>query len=561
MNFSYLTRHACGCAGIAVLLSALFPFVAGCTGSSSTNAPSVVSTDAMENEPDGHELLDSALQIFQLQNLGISSDLERGVSLLNQWRRVQQRLGVTFEPTPDEVQQLSSRVPAEWMPELKRSNYTVRDGEFLRDLLLARALQEHAIGQADSELARVLNIFGFVVRNIQLEDEHPDQIPLSTFETFLFGTGTAADRAWLFADMLRQLKIDAVILSTVEDAGKSGPLLVGVLSGSDVLLFDAQAGIPLPGPMATAANGIQRPATLAEVREHPELLRQLDIDADKPYPLTADHITNPSVQIIASTSLWSDRMQGLQSAFIGDRSMVVCDPLIGADGSFERVARFGKNLWTPEQVTVWKYPDEQLGGRQNPSVQQRQTMQRLIDSWNAPLALQVVKGPPQQIRVTPTRTAYRARIAQVRGKYEDAVKSYLVVQIDSKRILSAALDAGAPVEGQSRPKIDPRVVHMHEKAEDDARFWIGVCKFEQGGSNGVRVAADKCRQYLEEHPQGDWRVSVRYLLANCLADQHEFAKAAEQLGEIPAENPQRFGYHWLAKSWKQAAGDATAASK
>jgi len=288
-----------------------------------------------------------------------------------------------------------------------------------------------------------------------------------------------------------------------------------------------------------------------EVREKPELLRQLDISADKPYPLTVEHVTNPRVQVVASASLCSQRMQALQSAFTGDRSMVVCDPLIGSEGAFERVTRFGKNLWTPEQVSMWQYPDEQLAGRQNLSAQQRQTMQRLNDSWNAPLTRS--RNNPQQL--VPTRIAYRARIAQARGKYEDAVKSYLVVQLDCKHVLSPQVRGG----------IDPRIVHMHEQANDDARFWIGLCKFEQGGSGGVRVAADKCRQYLEGYPEGSWRVSARYVLARCLAEQREYAQAAEQLAGIPEDNPQRFGFHWLIRNWQQAgataAGAASAASK
>jgi hypothetical protein len=551
MNVLISPRRAFRWVGAFVLLASGLPILSGCNGSASSSAPIATSSEKSESRADGHELLDAALETFQLQNLGISSDLERGVSLLNQWQQAQKKRGVTFEPAAEQAQQLSSRLPAAWMPEVKRSNYTVRDGDFLRDLLLARALQEHAIGQADSELGRILNVFGFVVRNIQLEGEHPDQLPLSTFETFLFGTGTPADRVWLFADLLRQLKIDAVVLSTVDDANKSGPLLVGVLSGSDVLLFDAQAGIPLPGPGAAVANSVQRPATLAAVREKPELLRQLDISADKPYPLTVEHVTNPRVQIVASTSLCSQRMQALQAAFAGDRSMVVCDPLIGSEGAFERVTRFGKNLWTPEQVSVWEYPEEQLSGRQKLSAQQRQTMQRLNDSWNAPLAR--ARNNPKQF--VPTRIAYRARIAQARGKYEDAVKSYLVVQLDCKQVLSPAV----------RGIIDPRFLHMHEQADDDARFWIGVCKYEQGGPGGVRVAADKCRQYLEDYPEGGWRVSARYLLAQCLANQREFSQAAEQLAGMPEDNPQRFGFHWLVRNWQQtgatATGEGSAASE
>src|SRR5262249_54912927 len=150
---------------------------------------------------------------------------------------------------------------------------------------------------------------------------------------YLLGKGTAQDRAWIFVNILRQMKLDAVLLYPGPPADGASPpadapFLVGVLLDGQVYLFDVALGGPVPATgSSSGATEDSHGATLAEAAGDPQVLKQLDVGESRPYPIRAADLARPGVVIVGESSLWSPRMEALQTQFVGDRAMIISDPL------------------------------------------------------------------------------------------------------------------------------------------------------------------------------------------------------------------------------------------
>src|SRR6185437_1708216 len=145
-----------------------------------------------------------------LQRLGRTTAVSDGVSRLNDWQRACGSDIATAEfKLPPEVGKLLSDEKARSLAETR---FTLRDGEHIRDCLLERTISGYAVGDGQTDLEKVTNVFGHVVRAIGLVPQPLHDLPLTVYELSLLGKGTAADRAWIFASILRQLKIDAVLI-------------------------------------------------------------------------------------------------------------------------------------------------------------------------------------------------------------------------------------------------------------------------------------------------------------------------------------------------------------
>lgn len=554
---SRLAAHVC--TGVIVLSAALASCGCEKTGTATSKTKPDAGAESSAAAPvDNHcrDLMQSIVGTFELSQLGVSSDLNQAVSLMNQWARSCRAADAqAFMLTPASAGALAPYLSIQEFKAVEHGNYTMRDGQHLRNCRLFRTLQERNMGKTSSELGRIANLFKHVVRNLDLVEQHRDGIPLSIFETYLIGHGTAEDRAWLFGSMLRQMKIDCVVLfpeGTKADAGPA-PFLIGVLLEGQVYLFDPRAGLPIPAP--ATADGAEAVATLTQVRAEPALLKALDIDAEHPYPITAENLGKPSVGVIGDTSTWSPRMEQIQPEFTGARAMIVFDSLIDSEGRrglLSRVANYEAGAWEPKSVGVWKYPEGQLAGFESLSGQHSQTLARLTLAWNAPIEIDMNTGA-----LKPGKKLFTGRIAQVEARYDDAATRYTAVQIGRKNTADELERRGVPRAAFENPQ--NRL--MMDPADEDAVFFTGVCKLEQGTPGDLRVAADKFRHYLKHYENGVWTSASRYLLALTLADQGKPAEAVELLKAIPADHPQKVGIHYLIRKWDNAAAKSAPAAE
>ena len=435
-----------------------------------------------------------------------------------------------------------SRLSPEVRTRLNEPRFSERDGMHLRDCVLFKQVNTYAVGRATTDLQRVANLFQHVVRSIGLVKEHSENLPLAPYETYLLGEGTASDRAWIFAGLLRQLKIDAVLLTT-SAAGKAipkdGTFLVGVLLDGEVFLFDPHLGLPVP-----VLGGKGTVATLSQAVADPSVLKQFDLDAEHPYDLTAEQLKSPGVFLIGDTCFWSARMRQLQKVFTGKQSLIVSDFLEdvpGVPGAESRVTAGAKSHWDAAALSLWAYPEEQLQARTQFTEEQQKNWDLLTASWKAPV--QIVNFDPMTRKPEfsrPQGDQFKMRLAHVQGDFEEAILGFTNMRLTSVTyILSPPLDIPIPEALQV----------MHRRAVDDATLWTGVCQFEQAN---YRMAADTFQKFLKTRTTGARATSARYHLALCQNALKDRAAAVKTLSGTPPDDPQYAGHQLLIRQWNAA---------
>lgn len=499
------------------------------------------------------DLLNSILAMLKLESLGFASQADDVVGLLNQWQRFSQGNQVLEdevaldEPT---LEALRARLPERQLKQVRRSVFALTDIERLRNDLLLNSVVKHAVGRGKNDLERVTNVFNYLLRNTDLIASHPDELPLSSYQLYLIGKTTPADRGWLFAELLRQLKIPAVILSAplpkdAEEWDPNQPFLVGVLLDKQVYLFDPKLGLPLTVPSTDGAPATI--ATLEQARSNPEILKQYTLAEDKPYPITPELLKSPGVFLVGDMTLWSFRFSRLQKAFTGNRAMVISEPLVDYDGQqglTTRVTNWPGKPWDASQVSIWTYPEAQLSGADSLSAQHQQALVKLIDGWRMPVVAERGKQGEENVEVArrPTNLFLFARLDHAQGKFEDAVKGYTHVRVE-------LIDM---VVRRTVQQINERLRYAVMMAAEDTLYWTAVCKLDQGTKVDRRIATDKLQQYLKDYPQGRWTDACHILLAQLAADAGNSAAAVAELDKVTPDHPQAQGLAILKQRWAKA---------
>ena len=203
--------------------------------------------------------------IGQYQPLTVDLVADRVVSLqqLNDWRK-----SCADEPleAPAIPARLADAVTGGNSDFLGSPRYREGDAEHLRDAMLLRDVARHVGETAGNERERILKVFRYVVQAVALEGQSAVPPVLPPYDRLVLGSGTAADRAAIFIEILRQMRFDAVVLwlpqeqrsqtakTSASDKGTPGakeefnphqPMLVGVLTEAGVLLFEPGLGQPV----------------------------------------------------------------------------------------------------------------------------------------------------------------------------------------------------------------------------------------------------------------------------------------------------------------------------
>jgi len=553
-------------------IAGLMLSVAGCnsntapppkTTSGKTAPVAPASTAVAESACEG--TLSSIDDIFKLSKLGRTTALADGVLRLNDWQRSCMPPGADSQPAlPESILKL---LTANLRTALAEKRFTARDGEHLRDCLIARSIAGYGIGAARSDVDRVTEVFRHVVRAIGLVPEPLQDVPLTPYDVCLLGKGTAEDRAWLFVDTLRQLRIDAVLIfpkpneESSKPAPSRQPFLIGVLLDKQVYLFDSRAGVPIPAAAAESGGASpSRPATLAQVIGDPSLLKQLDAGPDRPYAIQSADLQHPRIAIVGDSSLWSGRMQALQTQFVADRAMVISDPLQTDDEDhaplWKRIVSAGGDYWNADDVRVWDYPETRLAAHVQLTQLQQDSLDGLMLPFRAYMNVVIENGRPVlvdrervadragdkdfhpgvHINVRMTKgEQMRARLTHLEGIFTQAIQSYTDVRLKCMEVLRA------------NPSPADRI--MHARAKDDAVYWTGLCKFEQGE---YKESAALFQRYLKQTESANWLRESRYLLALSLAAAGDYAGAIAQLEPVPPDDLEYAGNRLLIRQWQAA---------
>lgn len=527
------------CAGTLMLCS-------GCEDSS----PGLVLNNG--GESDGNrcdELLNSAVNMLQPERLGISSDRNAAVTMLNDWLSDCAPEEATADKGESGDALLRERLSEEELARVRSDRFNRRGAGHIRNCFLHKATVDFAARSATDDVERIVELFYYVVRNVALVDEGENAIPLTPYEILLLGRGTAEDRAWVFADLLRQIRIDTVILKPGQAEGETRgdegrEWLVGVLLNGKVYLFDPRRGLPVPAADA-AEDGplVRRPATLTALQESTEQKSTEDDSAP-----AVRGFPQPSVRVIGNTSFWAPRMRILQMALSGDRAAIVYDGLQNSrfgEGLLARVSGFSKELWKPGDVSVWSYPEEQVAGFYNLSDRQDDRLRLLMLPFDAPARAQAVDQQSGQIRFSrPERKQLKTRMEHLLGRYGGrrsetegrAIRSYLMIR--GTENFPEGFD------------VDPTVRRMHTRAAEDAFYWKALCQFEKGE---YEAAVESFRNYLERYqPDGLWMNACRYQLAIALANLDRSQEAVKTLQAVPEGAPQHAAAEALLRRWTES---------
>lgn len=465
--------------------------------------------------------------------------LQQIVERANQWIRNQ---------GPDEGQWQPEPLLVELPTELRESKVIARaiDPENLRNGLLAdwegRLLVQAAwirdIGQwarggaaTDREVAAAL--FDWSVRNIQLDAEESEGAETihHPWQALVYGHGTAAHRAWVFAELCRQQGIDAILLQPAASGDHTAPLLVGAFVDDSIQLFDPQLGLPLPGQGDGAG-------TLAELAADDSLLRQLDVEGEYDYPLAADQLKQVTALVVASPLQLSRRSQMIEQALEGEdfvKLAVNPRPLV------ERLAKHPQitdvKLWTaPFQAIADQYA---LGveGRRRAADQFAPFAERPL-LWKARvLHFQGNKGVRAEERADP--------LADSRDGHLDALKLY------------QARDVRPSDHALGRLEYEKRLTYAAGKAA--AGYWLGLLSFDRGKYDvALSWLGDRT---LNRAKEGPWSNGARYNLARTHEALGNVEEAVKLLRGSPQDDPQRHGNLLRARRLDEAAAASTASTQ
>ena len=491
--------------------------LAGCGGCSSGTSVSPKGKGGKEPERLGRDLLNPAISMMQPENLGIESLPEQPAGLLNQWRSLQMKtLGNErlSEPLSDETRKLlESELSPDAVRTAERDDFDVEDVRHIRTSILMKNIVDHVAQGIDGELKRAQAVFEYVTRNIQLVAEE-EALSLTPYEILIFGEGTAADRAWIFAELLRQLNQDAVI---VKSDSPDGPWFVGAVANRTIHLFDPLRSTPVPTMLRAKTYEIP-PASVADL-SNPAIWESLSAGSDD--KLTAESFENAHLEVIGTSTLWAPRHANLQKVLTGSDSVIISQTLTASGGSsasiINRLSSLESARWTPDRIRVWKHPAARLRGFE--------VIDNLSERWKpfeAPQPRTVDRQTGTVVFGNFSRLQLKTRTQQLKGQIEFAITGYLRVQLAYRH-----LQGDLPGE----------IRELHADAAEDAAFWSAVCQMEQGKFD---EAENKLGTYLREAERfaGSRHADhARILLSRCLIQLERSGEAVEVLSSMKSGSP------------------------
>ncbi len=594
----------CGLLALLVLASAL---VAGCGGCADSSAP-VFPGDSGVGTLSGQA--PEGLLAIAVDNLDRQEEFPSGemlvqiVDQLNQWVRAQKPPD-DWSPDP-----LLAGLPADLaglsaLQGLERLRFPRSDGLALQEAVWLRNVSRWARGAELGDLSQARELFDWTVRNIQLETipdaqgfQRVGQMP---WETLLLGRGTAVERAWVFILLARQQGLDVALLALPDPEDPSGrpprAWAVGLLSKGAVYPFDPALGLPLPAPdgirLGEAGPLEVRPATLAQLAADDSLLRRLDLEQGRPYPVSSSDLDRVVALVEASPSYLARRMKLVESHLLGQRRVVLT---VSATAEVER----WKAAPRIADAGLWMFPYQVLMDQQgaNAEESQRRVMALLPYRFYAVYATPAraiqplepagqemdpslgAKGTAAEYRPRRDRSRNgaegaplrKARILHLKGQFsgpEGATKFYQDARPSDQQLANLAKHyyAMALKETQRLPNAQkPTAQKLRQatadranfdgplltRAKQDASYWLGLMNFDLGLIEAGRNEPDKAAKHyrvaidylltrtLEATPDGPWTHAASYNLGRTYEATRQYDEAIARYA-TDALSPAYFG--------------------
>ena len=397
----------------------------------------------------------------------------------------------------------------------------VRDRRWLADIAAAC----RADGRDDVAVAE--RLFAWVVRCLALVGDPPmvptDATPGTRWfalgEVLLSGRGSAAQRSWVFLELLRQAGIDGVMLATSSgDAADIRPWIPAAVIEGEAYLFEPTYGMPVPGRRG-------RVATAREAAEDEAVLAALSLP-DRPYPVKARDVAALTVLVPADEWTLSRRMHGLDRVTLPRHGIRLAGDA-SATGRWAAAALPGGD----RPVSLWTFPFETEARRRTGGAALQEALVRDL----APLSVVTVTNGGRGPRTT--RPLFAARVREFRGVFDgpDGAKAAYLAARPSKDVLQRAV-AEVPAEQAAA------VERLYRQMKEDATYWLGLVTLGEGQPE---AAIDYLqRMTLDAAPDSRWTDAARTNLGRALAELGRIDEAVAVLREDGS--PQRFGSRLLA---------------
>ena len=533
-----------------------------------TDAKSIEAADARTQRN-----LQNAMAALQPDQLGISSDPERAIAVLNEWaeaaKREAEQNGTQW--APHRSQRLLKSLPKDWVEQATLDKFIQRDGTFIRDCFWANKTAKLAIGNTESEIDRIVNLFYYVVRNVELIPSGRRKVPLGPFDVMVLGRGAVEDRVWIFSELLRQRQIDCVLLTPRgTKASDERWLLLGVLLEDEVYLFDPNLGMPIPADLAQPRSAMPRqPLTLKQAQSAGGLLTAIGRDSGNRFTVTANDLAAPQVELICSTAILSTRMRQLQQQLSGELTAIVSDPLEDSEdqpGLWSRVTQYPGATWSADDLVVWSYPENRREAASHMEPEQLKELARLTYALGAPIRISGVKEDAEKrtsdlVYSKPERALMKFRMNHVVGHWPEVVQGYLAVQLYevdppiTKEVFTqflmtlkqAGQDSG-DAKRLLRERIPKDIRDLHIRAGNDACYWMALCQAEQ---NRTKATIEQCLAYLDRYSEGSWAHAAKSLLAVSLAKQKRWKDAVQAIGQTEEDSLDYGGHQILKARWRR----------
>lgn len=402
----------------------------------------------------------------------------------------------------------------------------LRDQRWLSDIC------SMARGDAIDDLDVAVNLFQWTIRSLAIDTDPPmvpsEAVPgtrwFSPGEILLAGRASAAQRSWIFLQLLRHAGLDGVMLAT-GPAGAARPWLPALVSNGEAYLFEPTYGMPVPGPGGT---GI---ATARQAASDPSVLKGLSLP-DRAYPVQAADMSRLTVLVAADSWLLSRRMHLLNARMAGSRSMsIALEPtalVARVRGALPSEPAEAEQKPDATNAALWEFPWEVSLRRRDPAVRAAVAKELAVMA----LAMEQPAERDGVRRSRVIRPLYAARVREFRGDLDgaDGAKAAYLAARPTNAAINAAV-AGLP------PQQSDAMKRLYGQMKEDATYWLGALTLAEGDAEAAVDYLD--RLTLKAAPDSHWTDAARIHLADALTSLGRPAEAAKLLETDTS--PQRFG--------------------
>ncbi|NIL98015.1 MAG: hypothetical protein GTO53_09640 [Planctomycetales bacterium] len=501
---------------LAALLLAL-AVLAGCERKAVVPRPAVTS----DRRQAGDEVFRFAVEnLNRLAEFDPQEILAQVLTRLNQWARVDKtQVAMPVDPL---IATLPRAVHQNLLNDLASRKYTMSDAYYLREAVFLRDIARHVCSGVFEPLEKAQKLFAWTANNIDLiQTADPQQEPIAQMPwlTVLSGVGRPLDRAWVFARLARQQKLDVVLLAVpLADSPALQQLwCTALLHDGQLYLFDPNYGLPLYGPLG------KRVATLREVQENPELLRQFDLPG-QPYPIEADQVRQVEVFVVAERQCLSQRMKKIEARLGAQLQVVLTYRPSAVATVVDAMPRVGRTrIWT------WPYQAEEMVYR--PGTPSNEALQSRLSIFAKRQAGSVNPLWSGRIRQLQGRYASTGQVAEAveedrardLGLGDRGAKS---LYLESRTMFSDAVGQEIPAQLQEKfEKLQRRANQMRRQAT----YWLGVLSLDE---NKYELAQFYFKEILAHWPNSDLADPARFGLARAHQELGNQSKAIETYRSI-----------------------------